>query len=707
MSNENFMDQYMDLFYSEAKEQLDILTRDLLAIESGSSSQEMIHEMFRAAHTLKGSSAMAGFPAVTEMTHKVEDLLGKVREGKHALSAKDIDTVFQALDYIQNCLFHPEAVDPAKTEELARKLAEIQEQPAPAKGSEEKGARERAAQLAELRSQATHKGKATEIHVTFTTDCFMRSVRFFLILNNLKEFGEVIGSVPAWPEMEANENAYEEATILLDWRQGSRNDLERALNVADVRRIDIHSGEGNEKGAELGTSAQPGASSAVSLPAVDTVSPGMENRSADNQAADHRGTEAAETPAADRASHSDAHRATEYIKIEANRLDLLMNLIGEMLISQARFARIQENYLERHGQTPLAVEMAEETHQLARITTQLQDGLMKARLVPIGGVFSRFPRIVRDLARKQGKKVNLIMEGQDTELDKTVVDLIGDPIMHLIRNSVDHGIEPPEVRLQAGKPEEGTIRLKATHEGSRIVVEIRDDGRGIDEGKVLAKGRALGLVPEGQTPSRQEILDLIFAPGFSTADKVTDISGRGVGMDVVKRAISSLHGIIDIQSEPGQGTAFQLQLPITLAIIQGLTVRVEQESLIIPLDNVLESFQLQNNEVQSVGGREVFSVRGRIVPLYRLQDLLQLPPDPEKGRRKYRSVVMVGLAERRMGLEVDSLIGKKEIVIKPIKAPWLNLEHFAGATILGDGRVSLILNIGAIFRRGAGDRLQN
>ncbi|ABZ83993.1 chea signal transduction histidine kinase [Heliomicrobium modesticaldum Ice1] len=691
------MDQYMDLFYSEAKEQLDILTRDLLAIESGSSSQEMIHEMFRAAHTLKGSSAMVGFPAVTEMTHKVEDLLGKVREGKHILSAKDIDLVFQALDYIQNCLFHPEAVDSAKTEELARKLADIQDQPAPANGPADDSVAKRTAQLAELRSRGTYKGKATEILVTFRPECAMRSVRFFLILNNLKEFGEVIGSVPAWSEMEANENAYEEASILLDWRQGSRNDLERALNVADVRCIEIRSGDdGNEAFSAVGAAEPP-----TALPAATEVTVAK-------AAAGYRGTEAVKTPAADLASQGDSsHRPTEYIKIEANRLDLLMNLIGEMLISQARFSRIQENYLERHGQTPLAVEMAEETHQLARITTQLQDGLMKARLVPIGGVFSRFPRIVRDLARKQGKKVNLMMEGQDTELDKTVVDLIGDPIMHLIRNSVDHGIELPEARRQAGKPEEGTIRLKATHEGSRIVVEIGDDGRGIDESKVLAKGRALGLIPEGQTPSRQEILDLIFAPGFSTAEKVTDISGRGVGMDVVKRAISSLHGIIDIQSEPGQGTAFQLQLPITLAIIQGLIVRVERESLIIPLDNVLESFQLQNKEVQSVGGREVFSVRGRIVPLYRLQDLLQIPLDPEKGRRKYRSVVMVGLAERRMGLEVDSLIGKKEIVIKPIKAPWLNLEHFAGATILGDGRVSLILNIGAIFRRGAGERLQN
>lgn len=680
------MDQYMDLFYSEAKEQLDILTRDLLAIESGGSSQDMIHEMFRAAHTLKGSSAMAGFPAVAEMTHKVEDLLGKVREGKHSFGAKDVDVVFLALDYIQNCLFHPDAVDPEKTAELAHKLEDIQNPSTSTAKTDKKASRDQAERLAQLRKQAGQMSRTTEILVTFSADSAMRSVRFFLILNNLKEFGEVIGAVPTWEEMEADEGAYDEATIFLDWQQGNCADLERALNIADVQRLLID--QCPMPGAQpsgLQGSAKPDCAEAPPTPAGTAV----------------------EMAAGDRVVIMDgggATRGTEYIKIEAKRLDLLMNLIGEMLITQARFVRLQENYLERHGQSPLAVEMAEETHQLARITTQLQDGLMKARLIPIGGVFSRFPRIVRDLARKQEKKVNLLMEGQDTELDKSVVDQIGDPLMHLIRNSIDHGIEGPEERRRAGKPEEGTIRLKAIHEGSRIIIEIRDDGRGIDEKKVLAKARALGLVAEGYTPSRQEILDLIFAPGFSTADKVTDISGRGVGMDVVKGAISSLHGIIETRSEPGQGTTFQLQLPITLAIIQGLTVRVEQESLIIPLDNVLESFQLQEGDVQSVGGREVFSVRGRIVPLYRLQELLQIPPDLEKSRRKYRSVVVVGLAERRMGLEVDSLIGKKEIVIKSIKAPWLDLEHFAGATILGDGRVSLILNIGAIFRRGVGDR---
>ncbi|MTV49424.1 hypothetical protein GJ688_10590 [Heliobacillus mobilis] len=681
MSGDNFMNEYMDLFYTEAKEQLDILSRDLLSIESGSSNQEMIHEMFRAAHTLKGASAMVGLNNVTEITHKVEDLLGKVREGERVLGAKDIDTIFSALDFIQTSIFEPDGIDPAKMAELSAALETAMKQPAeqpvvPDTTERIKEARQRISSLSQ---------NVTEIRAVFTPDCFMKSVRAFLVTNNLKEFGEVLETVPTWQELEQNEAAYGEVIIFFEWQRGSRDELERALNITDIQTVTIQKAVSQSVPEESHSEGQP----AQEQDHAQERQPQTERQQA------HRPES---TPVQAHHPETAEAKGAEYIKIEAKRLDLLMNLIGELLISQARFSRLQETYVEEHGHTPFAIEMAEETHQLSRVTTQLQDGLMKARMMPIGGVFSRYPRIVRDLAKKENKKITLVMEGQDTEMDKSVLDLIGDPLMHLIRNAVDHGIETPEERIQVGKPEEGTVRLRATHEGSRIVIQVADDGKGIDEQKVLAKARKLGLVREDQSLSRQEIFDLLFAPGFSTAEKVTDVSGRGVGMDVVKRAISGLNGIIETQSEIGQGTTFSLQLPITLAIIQGLLVKVEGETMIIPLDNVLESFQLREGEVESIGGKEVFTVRGRVVPLLRLQSAMQIPRDSEKMRRKYRSVVMVGLAERRLGLEVDALLGKKEIVIKAIHAPWLNLDKFAGATILGDGRVSLILNIGSLFR---------
>ncbi|MBC9785310.1 chemotaxis protein CheA [Heliobacterium chlorum] len=683
MSGDNFMDEYMDLFYSEAKEQLDILSRDLLSIESGASNQEMIHEMFRAAHTLKGASAMVGLNNVTEITHKVEDLLGKVREGERVLGAKDIDTIFSALDFIQTSIFEPDGIDPAKMAELSAALETAMKQPA-----EQPVVPDTAERIEEARQRISALSqKVTEIQAVFTPDCFMKSVRAFLLTNNLKEFGEVLETVPTWQELEQNETAYGEVIIFFEWQRGSRDELERALNITDIQTVTIQKAVSRSVPEESHSEGQP----AKEQDHAQEQQPQTERQQA------HRPES---TPVQPHHPETAEAKGAEYIKIEAKRLDLLMNLIGELLISQARFSRLQETYVEEHGHTPFAIEMAEETHQLSRVTTQLQDGLMKARMMPIGGVFSRYPRIVRDLAKKENKKITLVMEGQDTEMDKSVLDLIGDPLMHLIRNAVDHGIETPEERIQAGKPEEGTVRLRATHEGSRIVIQVADDGKGIDEQKVLAKARKLGLVRDDQSLSRQEIFDLLFAPGFSTAEKVTDVSGRGVGMDVVKRAISGLNGIIETQSEVGQGTTFSLQLPITLAIIQGLLVKVEGETMIIPLDNVLESFQLREGEVESIGGKEVFTVRGRVVPLLRLQSAMQIPRDSEKMRRKYRSVVMVGLAERRLGLEVDALLGKKEIVIKAIHAPWLNLDKFAGATILGDGRVSLILNIGSLFRRG-------
>ncbi|KAB2951384.1 chemotaxis protein CheA [Heliorestis acidaminivorans] len=671
--DKSFMDEYLDLFYSEAKEQLEILSRDLLSIESGTSDEETIHQMFRAAHSLKGASASVGFQVVANITHNIEDLLGKVREGQLVLDARGIDAIFNALDFIQAILFQAQEVDPEKAEELIKQLEEASlEKKEESSTIEHKVSKDE--DLAHIRDRYATISSAREIEIVFQNDCIMKAVRAFLILNNLSEFGEVLESFPAQDDLETCEENVNSFHIFFDWKKGTTEELYKVINVADVSDIKIKLLSDLQAISELGDAKT-----------VEEVPPKAVVLQSEKSIA----------KTADKVSE----KGTELIKVEASRLDYLMNLIGELLISQTRFARIQESYIEQHGNSNLGADMAEETHHLARLTSQLQDGLMKTRMVPIGTVFNRFPRLVRDLARKVHKKINLVVEGQETELDKSMVDLIGEPLMHLLRNAIDHGIETPEERMAAGKPPEGTVILSASHEGSRILIKVADDGKGIDEEKVLAKARRLNLVEEGQELTKQEIYNLLFSAGLSTAQKVTDVSGRGVGMDVVRRNIMALNGMIEVQSEKGQGSSFIIQLPITLAIIQGLLVSSEGEKFIIPLDNVLESFQLRDQDIDSIGGNEVFTVRGSIVPIKALQEVLQIDKQANKAKRKYRSVVMIGLAEQRMGLEVDELLGQREIVIKTVNAPWLKMEIFAGATILGDGRVSLIINVATLFAR--------
>ncbi|QGG49152.1 chemotaxis protein CheA [Heliorestis convoluta] len=669
--DKSFMDEYLDLFYSEAKEQLELMSRDLLAIESGTSDEETIHQMFRAAHSLKGASASVGFQVVANITHNIEDLLGKVRDGQLALDARGIDAIFGALDFIQAILFQSQEVDSEKAEALVKQLEEACVDPR-LTGTKEVKKGNSEEELNKIREKYAFSPTAREIEVIFQSDCMMKAVRAFLILNNLSEFGEVLESYPSQDELEMCEQNISSFHVFFDWQKGTVEEIYRVINVTDIKDI-VMKALSDQEHSE--TKTENLEESPISAPlAVER-------------------SEKAVTRTVEKSSE----KGTELIKVEASRLDHLMNLIGELLISQTRFARIHESYLEQHGNSNLGTDMSEETHHLARLTSQLQDGLMKTRMVPIGTVFNRFPRLVRDLARKVHKKINLVVEGQDTELDKSMVDLIGEPLMHLLRNALDHGIESPEERIKKGKPPEGTIILSASHEGSRILIKVADDGNGIDETKVLEKAKRLNLVEEGQELSKQEIYQLLFSAGLSTAQKVTDVSGRGVGMDVVKRNIMSLNGMIDVQSEKDQGSTFTIQLPITLAIIQGLLVSAEGEKFIVPLDNVLESFQLKDHEIDSIGGKEVFTVRGNIVPIKTIKEVLKIEEQADKPKRKYRSIVMVGLAEQRLGLEVDELLGQREIVIKSVNAPWLKMDLFAGATILGDGRVSLIINISTLF----------
>jgi two-component system chemotaxis sensor kinase CheA len=406
---------------------------------------------------------------------------------------------------------------------------------------------------------------------------------------------------------------------------------------------------------------------------------------------------------------ADAKRATtknQTIRVDIERLDLLLNLVGELVINRTRISDIATTLGRELGDTraqnalaTLAKELAESSALLARTTNEIQESIMKVRMVPIGQVFDRFPRMVRDLAKARNKEIHLEIRGADTDLDKTIVDEVGEPLMHLVRNCVDHGIEAPEVRVARGKPGHGTLRLNAYHEGNQVIIEISDDGGGIDLQRVREKAIRQGLIGENDRLSDREIVQLIFTPGFSTADQITDVSGRGVGMDVVKKNILRLKGVFDVDSQQGVGTTFTMKLPLTLAIIQALLVRVADELYSIPLDAVIESQRIDASEVRTVHGGEVITLRGQVVPLIRVGEFFRLdaPRDPDKVM-----IVIVGLQGRQVGLVVDSFQGEQEIVIKPLSDVIGRIPGISGATILGNGSISLIIDVHSLVASAYG-----
>ena len=396
------------------------------------------------------------------------------------------------------------------------------------------------------------------------------------------------------------------------------------------------------------------------------------------------------------------------IRVDIERLDMLLNLVGELVINRTRIsdiaatlARNIDESSEKCDIAGLAKDLAESSALLARTTNEIQESIMKVRMVPIGNVFDRFPRMVRDLAKTRNKEVILEINGGDTDLDKTIVDEVGEPLMHLVRNCVDHGIEAPDVREANGKPRTGVLQLNAFHEGNQVIVEIVDDGGGIPLDKVRARAIKQGLLSENDRPSDREIMELIFAPGFSTAEVVTDVSGRGVGMEIVKKNISRLNGVFEVDSAPGKGTKFTIKLPLTLAIIQALLVRVAEELYSIPLDSVVESQRINASEVRTVHGGEVITLRGQVVPLIRVGEIFGLgnPRDPDKVM-----IVIVGLQGRQVGLVVDSFQGEQEIVIKPLSEVIGVIPGISGATILGNGSISLIMDVHSLVTTAHGGR---
>ena len=634
-TNDDFFDrtEFIQYFRDETEELLQSIDSDLLRLEryvdGGTIDIEIVNALFRGLHTVKGSAGMLDFKDVQECAHKLENLFDLLRKERMPLSEACINILFEGRDFLTD-LIHAAVEGAEAPEGLAQFIARLD---------------------------------------TFAA-------------------------------------VYESTAVAIEGKRPAANaeELEAlaAVNTGEVEAFEA------EIARLLAAAANPSVAAAAPPAVAPSIAP-AEISAVAAPAAPASPTTAAAAPSAPSSAPAPPAAAAgkppaaasaaknQTIRVDIERLDMLLNLVGELVINRTRISDIANtlarniNEASQKGDVAgLAKDLAESSALLARTTNEIQESIMKVRMVPIGGVFDRFPRMVRDLAKTRKKEVTLEINGGDTDLDKTIVDEVGEPLMHLVRNCVDHGIEEPQIREANGKPRNGVLQLNAYHEGNQVIIEIVDDGGGIPIEKVRAKAIKQGLITENDRPTDREIMEFIFAPGFSTAEQITDISGRGVGMEIVKKNITRLNGLFEVDSALGKGTKFTIKLPLTLAIIQALLVRVADELYSIPLDAVIESQRISIGDVRTVHGAEVITLRGQVVPLIRVGEFFELgnARDPDKVM-----IVIVGLQGRQVGLVVDSFQGEQEIVIKPLSDVIGTIPGISGATILGNGSISLILDV--------------
>ncbi len=641
-------------FFEESREGLDAMEAGLLALESGQQDAEVINSVFRAAHSIKGGAGTFGFDAMAGLTHVLETLLDELRAGKRALQADAIDAMLASVDVLRALLReaeHGQAADPAAVAAIIARLeAILSGKPAPAA--------EAAAPDA-----AEPEPEAWQIGFTPAPSMFMSGNDPLRIIRELEHLGPLqvqarMDRMPGFEQLDPFE-------AHLAWDLGligriKRSQIEDTFAwVVDDCELDI----------------RPAAPPSLATSVVAGPAPAVEV--------------AAPTVAAPAATASATQEAETSIRVSVDKVDALINLVGELVITQAMLKQVSNAIDPVHAEQLFAG-----LDLLERNTRDLQEAVIGVRMLPVDAVFRRFPRLVRDLSTRLGKHVRLRTVGEGTELDKGLIEKIADPLVHLVRNSIDHGLEMPDVRRAAGKEETGTITLAASHQGGHIVIEVSDDGHGLNRDKILAKAHERGIaVPDNPTDS--QVWDLIFQPGFSTADAVTDLSGRGVGMDVVRRNIQALGGEVQIESRSGSGTRTLIRLPLTLAILDGMTVSVGGETLILPLAYVLEALQPQASDVRTMAGEgRVLRVRGEYLPILSLSEYYGYGE-----RRSEESLVVVVEGDgQKIALEVDELVGQQQVVVKNIENNYRRIGGVSGATILGDGRVALIVDIGGLVR---------
>ena len=652
------MSQYLDMFLEESYENIQSLNDEVLKLEKSPDNKETINTIFRAAHTVKGMSASMGFNDMTELTHKMENVFDKFRNDELKVTSDVISVVFKCIDILTTMLDNIKAGNEEKvdTNEVIQmldnidklgsndniKLENIKEPEVAIDAALKPESVDLNVYDKDIIKQAKDRNyNVLKVDVEIYKDCKLKSARAFLVYNSLEEIGEIIKSTPSIEDLEQEKFDFN-FTIMVITKK-SCDEVKKAVDaISEIQKVEVTQVEDEAKEKNSDRIAQKA------------------------------------IPEKQKEEDKSNKKIHQFVRVDIDRLDKLMNMVGELVIHRTRLEQISSNYK--------LADLYETLEQVGRITSDLQDLVMKVRMLPIEKVFNRFPRMVRDLSVELHKDIDFIMEGEDTELDRTVIDEISEPLVHLIRNAVDHGIESSDERIKNGKNSRGTVKLIAYQEGNNAVIKVEDDGRGLDIEKIKKKAESSGIDITGMTDS--DLKNIIFIQGFSTSEKVTDVSGRGVGMDVVKTKISQLGGTVEVESEEGRGSSFIIKLPVTLSIIQALLVKVGTETFAISLSFIDKVVKINTDEMKTTNGKEVFVYRDKLISLIRTAKKLNL----EEDSNKEKFVVIINSNGNKSGLIVDKLLGQQEIVIKPVGKIIKDLKQYVGATILGDGLVTLILD---------------
>ncbi|NLO99268.1 MAG: chemotaxis protein CheA [Clostridiaceae bacterium] len=684
------MNQYLDIFIEEAREHLQQLNVSLLELEKDNRNKEVLNEVFRVAHTLKGMSGTMGFSKMQTLTHRMEDVLDALRNDRFIADSNMVDVLFKCLDALEIYVNTIAATAQEGDEAFLDVVGELQKimqntgsgekaenkasMPDKAKDikKEEPAVKSEIVELNQYDINVIKRAIETDmnvfqIHVVLDKGCLLKAARAFIVFQILEKNSEVIKSIPKVEDIEDERFGYDFTVVVITekteefFKQEINSVAEiSAVEIVPVILDDLDSTEAEEED--------------FSNNDIDKIEAVASAALAQNNTADQ---------------HKKFQKTGKTVRVDIERLDILMNLVSELIIIKTR---LEESSVSKDDANVESIEYLE------RITTSLHDAVMRVRMVPVETVFNRFPRMIRDISRELKKDIELHMSGEETELDRTVIDEIGDPLIHILRNSADHGLETHEERLKVNKSAAGNIYLRAFQDGNNVVIEVEDDGRGIDVEKVRKKIIQKGMESQEfvSTLSDKEVIEYLFKPNFSTADKVTDLSGRGVGLDVVKTKIEALGGIVEVDSTRGKGSKFIIRIPLTLAIIQALLVKIGSEKYAIPLGSIQEIENVKPQDIRLVRNQEVILLRDMVIPIVRLGNILGVPdavPDEEK---KSITCVIAKKGEKLSAFMVDSLIGQQEIVIKSLGKILAGVKYIAGATILGDGNVALILDVNSL-----------
>lgn len=695
--------QYLEIFIDESEEHLQTLSDCIMVLEKEPDNKDTINEVFRAAHSLKGMAGTMGFKRMQHLTHDMENVFQEVRSDHIKVTSGMIDLLFKCLDALEGYVDNIKSTSDEGTEDNEVIIKELNDFIAKTEGAEETGNTE-TSEAKEAAPESTQEEKAGHEKIELTNDekkaireaesngqhiyvmtvhiqkdCLLKAARAFLVFKAVEDFGQILVYRPSSQDIEDEKFEFEFSFFLAS-EESEDKIVAVAKAVSEIEKVDAEEIHLDEYVKEAEAQEEQQAKEAT---AEQKEAPAEAPKAAEKKA-----------PAANAKKQTNAKPVTgRTVRVDIEKLDALMNQVSELIIAKNSLVSISSNESGEYQNQSFH----EQIEYLERITTNLHESVMKVRMVPIESVVNKFPRMIRDLSRKLGKKMELYMTGEDTELDRTVVDQIGDPLQHLLRNSADHGLEDNATRVERGKPEVGSIFLKAFQEGNNVIIEVGDDGNGIDVAAVRDKAVERGVITaeQAENMSQKEIINILFLPSFSMAKKITDISGRGVGLDVVKSNIEALGGDVEVRTQLGEGTTFIVRLPLTLAIIQALMVEIRDEKYAIALGSISNIESIPVNEIKYVQAQEVIHLRGAVIPLIRLDQVLDMEEKQEEPENL--TVVIVKKGDSLAGLVVDNLIGQQEIVIKSLGKYINNNKIISGATILGDGEVALILDVNTLM----------